>query len=202
MPTVSIRGGETLAVEVEGRVGAANDDYLHAAQALLPPGAAWTLRRGSTLANTLAGLVREFARVEASAARLIEDSDPTTTQELLPRWENLAGLPGCGDLPSTVEGRQDALQAKLTQSVSPNPATFRAMAVVLGYTGVVVTRNEARPFVAGSSAGDSLRGGPWHAAWSITTDQSTDNDDLLRCLVGQVAPQHGTVIFNLGATPV
>lgn len=202
MPVVTMYGSAYAYAFEEAALDVSNEDYLAVFQDLLPHGPAWTRRPGAWLTKLLRGLAREPSRIELTAAQLIEETDYRTTQLLLEEWEDFAGLPGCGEVPATVPERQAALHAKLTQNISPTPATFQAIAEGLGYTGVVVNRSEAVPFTVGSTVGDTLRGGPWRHAWSITANESTDNDALLRCLVNQLAPQHGIVIFNLGTVGI
>ena len=48
-------------------------DYLEQMRALLPRGPAWSAEMGSSHANFLDGLAQEFARIDATAMRLIED---------------------------------------------------------------------------------------------------------------------------------
>lgn len=202
MPVVDMYGSAYVYAFEEAALDQSNEDYLTVFQDLLPHGPAWTRRPGAWLTRLLRGLAREASRVELTAAQLIEETDYRETQLLLPEWEAFAGLPDCGQVSDDISERQAALHAKLTQNISPTPSTFQSIAEGLGYTGVVVTRTEANPFTVGSTVGDTLRGGPWRHAWSITTNESTDNDALLRCLVNQLAPQHGIVIFNLGTVGI
>ncbi len=184
-------------------IDVSNEDYKRVMQDLLPPGPAWTREPDRVLTKLLCGMAREFSRTELQLRRLIEEADPRTTQELLPDWERFLDLPGeCTNPPTTLEGRRQAVLAKLRQRVSPTPEYFKTLAEDLGYTGVVVTTNEGNPFTTISNCNDSLRGGPWLYTWSIQTDQSSDQDDTLDCLVSLVAPAHGTYILYLGTTPI
>jgi uncharacterized protein YmfQ (DUF2313 family) len=172
-----------------------NEDYCNVAQNLLPYGPAWT---GPRLKQFLCGIAREFSRVEWMARRLIEESDPRTTQLLIEEWEAFAGLPGCnGTLGATLEARHQALHAKLTQNLSPTPATFIAIAEALGYTGAIVINN-GNPFTCISNCNDSLYGGPWIFTWTLQVDASSANDAILECLVRELTPQHTTVLFEYG----
>lgn len=203
MPVVDISGaGDSYAFEGTF-LDISDEAYKRVLQDLLPYGPAWTREPDRILTRLLCGLSREPSRTEFQARRLIEEADPRTTQELIDDWERFVGLPGdCENPPTDLEERRQAVVAKLRQRVSPTPAYFQSLAEGLGYTGVVVTRNEQNPFTAISNCNDSLRGGPWSYTWSIQTNESTDLDDTLRCLVALVAPQHGTALLYLGTTPV
>ncbi len=202
MAVVDISGtAYALALE-ESLLDVSNEDYLPVLQSLLPYGPAWTRRPEAWLTKVLQGLAREPSRVEMAAGAIIEETDYRTTQELLTEWEAFAGLPDCASTSGELSDRQAALHAKLTQNISPTPATFQAIAENQGYTGVVVSRNEARPLRVGFRVGDHVRGGDWHFTWSITTDQSTSQDSLLQCLVSQLAPEHGQVVYYLGTDPI
>lgn len=200
-----ISAGETAEIQAQGlyinttalyaESNLNSEDYGSQAIDLLPQGPAW---EGDSLKQFLAVVVREFSRIEWRARRLIEESDPRTTQELLAEWEALAGLPACGGPgPDTVAGRQQALVAKLTQNLSPTPATFVALAESLGYTGVSVVSN-ADPFTCISDCNDSLYGGPWIFTFTIVVDASSENDSTLECLAEALAPVHTTVLFQYG----
>jgi len=76
------------------------EEYLSQLQALLPPGAAWPRQGDAELTAVLQALADEFARVDQSADRLIDESDPRTASDLLTGWEADTGLPDpyAGDL--------------------------------------------------------------------------------------------------------
>lgn len=202
----TLSAGECAEIQAQGldirsaTIGAESninsEDYAEQAISLLPPGPVW---EGSRFRAVIAATVREFSRIEWRARRLIEESDPRTTQELLGEWERFAGLPACGlPLGETVLARQQALAAKLTQSISPTPAAFIAIAEALGYTGAVV-RNEGDPFTCISNCNDSLAGDQWIYTFTLVVDASSANDAVLECLATALAPAHTTVLFEYGA---
>lgn len=184
----------TTALDAESNIN--HDDYGLQAADLLPPGSAWT---GARLKQFLSTAVREFSRVEWRARRLIEESDPRTTQELLSEWESFAGLPACGGPgPETVAGRQQALVARLTQQLTPTAAAFIEIAESLGYTAVTVTSN-ADPFTCTSNCNDVLGGADWIFTFTVSVDASSENDATLECLVNALKPVHTTALFEYGA---
>lgn len=200
----SLSGGDTAEIQAQGlsitattiraECSISNDDYGHQATDLLPHGPAW---EGSRFRNFVAESVRELSRVEWRARRLIEESDPRTTQELLTEWERFAGLPDCGATPGTVAERQAVLAAKLTRKLSPTPQAFIDIAEGLGYTGVVI-RPEGDPFTCVSDCIDSLYGGQWIHTFTIVVDASSANDAALECMARALAPAHTTVLFEYG----
>jgi uncharacterized protein YmfQ (DUF2313 family) len=196
MPIVELIGADDSSETEDTTLDVVSLDYLRVLQDLLPPGPAWNRRPGSWLTRLLQGLSYEPARIERDAQRLIEEADPSTTQELLEDWERFAGLPEtCGQAPTTVEGRQQALVAKLTQNLSPRPATFITIAEDLGYTGVSV-RREGDPFTCISNCNDTLRGAAWIFTWTLVVAEHSANDDTLRCMVQRLAPIHSHVLFE------
>jgi uncharacterized protein YmfQ (DUF2313 family) len=56
-------------------------DYLSQLQALLPQGAAWTRERDAALTRLLDAFAEEFARVDARARQLLDESDPRSTYD-------------------------------------------------------------------------------------------------------------------------
>ncbi len=186
-------------------------DYRRQLQALLPRGAAWTRALGAVLTRVLDAIAQEFARIDARARRLIDEAIPTTTTELLPDWERVAGLPdNCsGVLRDTLQGRRLDLVSKLAATGGQTPAYYREVARALGY---VVTIEEFRPFRVGSRVGGRLYDEPWHHAWQITAPnthmtyfragQSRVGERLrawgnqaLECRINQLKPAHTVVIF-------
>lgn len=124
---------------------------------LLPRGPAWRGKNeaGTVLYLLIDGIKEEFLRIHQRALRLLEESDPRTTAELLPEWEKDLGLPGQGQsLAPTFEGRRKQVVAKETARGGQSIPFFVALALKLGY---VVTINNQRPFRTGASVtGDFL----------------------------------------------
>ena len=110
-------------------------DYLSQLRGLLPSGVAWRAADGLSITNLLQAMADELARVDGRAAQLHEEADPTTTNEILPDWERIAGLPdNCSEtLADTVQQRRSALVSKLTQQGGQSPQYFIDIAAALGY---------------------------------------------------------------------
>jgi len=190
-------------------------DYLEQLKTLLPPGQAFPREAGTTLHDLLDGMSIELARVDSRGEALPIEANPSSTNELLPDWERVAGLPDkcSGVLEETLQGRKSALLTKLTSTGGQSPGYFIQLAASLGYT---VTIEEYRPFRAGrSSAGDLLTNGPWIFTWLIRAPEVSVTDfragrsaagerlrtwgnDTLECKLNQLKPAHTIALFAYG----
>lgn len=189
------------------------EQYRAQLKALLPSGQAFPRERGNTLDALLDAMSIELARDDARADQLVVEAIPSTTTELLPDWERVAGLPdNCsGSLADTVQGRRRDLVAKLNSLGGQSKAYFIALAAQLGFT---ISIEEFRPFRAGlSGAGDSLTNGDWAFTWRVNggsvpiirfrAGQSSAGEPLaswgnsaLECRFNQLKPAHTHIIFS------
>ena len=190
-------------------------DYLEQLKTLLPPGQAFPREAGTTLHDLLEGMSIELARVDARGDTLPVEANPASTNELLSEWERVAGLPDkcSGFLEATLQGRKNALLAKLSSTGGQSAAYFIELAGTLGYT---VTIEEYRPFRAGRSyAGDPLTNGDWVFTWLVRAPQTsvisfragasaagerlrTWGNDTLECKINQLKPAHTIALFAYG----
>ncbi|GAB7527903.1 DUF2313 domain-containing protein [Pseudomonas sp. 3A(2025)] len=190
-------------------------DYLEQLKMLLPPGQAFPRDAGTTLHNLLDGMSIELARVDGRGEALPLEANPASTNELLSDWERVAGLPDkcSGELEETLQGRKNALLAKLSSTGGQSAAYFIELARTLGY---VVTIEEFRPFRAGRScAGDALTNGPWRFTWRVHAPQTSIisfragisgagerlriwGNDTLECKINQLKPAHTFALFAYG----
>lgn len=190
-------------------------DYLEQLKALLPPGQAFPREAGTTLHDLLDGMSIELARVDARGNALPLEANPSSTVELLTDWERVAGLPDkcSGTLEETIQGRKQALLAKLTSTGGQSIAYFTELAAALGYE---VTIEEFRPFRAGlSRAGDALTNGAWMFTWRVRAAATaiisfragmsvagerlrTWGNDTLECKINQLKPAHTVALFAYG----
>lgn len=173
-----------------------NARYLQLLQALLPPGLAWTRDEDAELTKLLRGLSVEPGRVEARSEALIEEIDPRTTTELLPDWERVFALPGKCGAPSTVEGRRQALHAKML-GPGETPASLPNLAAVASALGYEVTIREYGlddMLTCVSPCTSALYSRKWMYVWDVTTTSGA-NDTQLECQLRDLAPQHTLVRF-------
>lgn len=188
--------------------------YLESLQSLLPPGQAWTRQADADLTKVLRIVAGEFARIDARAQQLINESDPRTTTEMLSDWEATVGLPNkCSGLGQTLQERRQAVVQKLTMGGGQSKAFYIELAELLGYE---ITIDEFRPFICGiSRCGDVLNGG--HEVrfyWRVNvpdprltyfrTGISTCGERLmtvqraedLECALNYAKPAHTELIFS------
>lgn len=190
-------------------------DYLEQLKTLLPPGQAFPREAGTTMHDLLDGMSIELARADARGETLPFEANPSSSGEMLSDWERVAGLPDkcSGVLEETLQGRRNALLAKLSSTGGQSPAYFIELAGVLGYD---VTIEEYRPFRAGiSHAGDPLTNGDWVFTWLIRAPESTVisfragvsaagerlrawGNDTLECKINQLKPAHTIALFAYG----
>jgi uncharacterized protein YmfQ (DUF2313 family) len=187
-------------------------DYLEQLKTLLPPGQAFPREAGTTLHKLLDGMSIELARVDGRGELLPLEANPASTNELLSDWERVVGLPdNCsGALEGTLQGRRNALLAKLASTGGQSPAYFISIAAALGYE---VTISEFRPFRVGmSEVGDALTNGDWQFTWQVNGPETTVltfrvglsavgeplrswGTSSLECKIRQLAPAHTIPIF-------
>jgi uncharacterized protein YmfQ (DUF2313 family) len=111
-------------------------DYQTQLLALQPPGVALPADPGSTWGLFQLALAEEFARVDARALALLEETDPRTVYELLADWERASGLPdGCVTAEQTIAERRAALVAKWGPAGNLSRQYFIDFAARLGYDG-------------------------------------------------------------------
>ena len=190
------------------------DNYLSQLKALLPLGDLWdSFRQSGTLFSAfLDAFAQTFARIDARAEDLLDESDPRTTYELLPEWETEAGLPDtCTTQADTIQERRDALVSKLTSIGDQSRPYFISIAAELGYE---ITITEFRPFVAGSDAGDVISNGDWIYTWQVNAAEETIRpfvagsgtgellrdwgNEILECVINKYKPAHTLVQFAYG----
>lgn len=197
---------------------ATEQDYLQQAQAMLPPGPAWTRSPDATLTKVLEVFAAVSAGVASRGERLVFEANPANSMELLPDWERVTGLPDecakCIDSPKTVEERRNDLVIHLRANSEPTPAYFESLGARLGYEIIV---NELRPFICGlSRCGDRLNGGHASRYNSVTvfikgsrsvrfrTGVSRCGEKLLtiryatelECVLNKLKPAHVVFIYS------
>lgn len=184
--------------------------YVEQLRELLPPGKALDDGGDGVLTQLLTGLAQEYARVDASAGNLIDESLPDSTFQLLPDWERVCALPDdCTPAGQAIEQRRQAVCARLLGNGTPSIPYLTAVAAQLGYT-VIVERCRARRY--GLPLGTPYGGIPWQFTWEVHAPLITLNsrtygaatygspyaswqNDVLECVIKQHAPAHTVVHF-------
>ena len=109
-------------------------------QNLLPKGAFWNRREGSTLTQYFDALGNEFSRIDGRVDDLIEEKDTRYTTELLEEWERDLGLPDeCSADGASVAERRQLVHAKVTSKGDLSPQYFMDLAESYGYTATITT---------------------------------------------------------------
>lgn len=198
-------------------MGMTGEDYARQLAQLLPPGQAWQVEPGKNIHGLLRGIGEALARVHTRADDLSREVDPAQTLELLDRFEAVLGLPDkcSGELETTIQGRRNAVMAKLFSTGGQSIPFFVGVGQALGFE---VSITEFRAFRAGrSSAGDSLTNGDdWAYAWRIDAPEVTVipfragksaageplqawGNDTLECKMNQLKPAHTSLLIGYGA---
>ncbi|HET6606753.1 MAG TPA: putative phage tail protein [Rhodopila sp.] len=194
-------------------------DFLGAFIRLLPRGAVWTTIADA--ANTNQGLALEalmptYVRSAESAAALLVDAFPATTDQLLPEWQATLGLPGpCAGSSPTLQQSQAQVVARLTgRGKNQSQAFYINFAKNLGYDITITQFIPARAGIL--RAGTPAYGIPWAFAWQVNAPSvtvtyfragrsaagealSVGGNNVLQCELTRLAPAHTTVLFNFGS---
>lgn len=170
------------------------EDHAGALERLLPRGRIWILDRAKQLWALLTGFGDELARIDGRGIDLVEESDPRTTDELLPDWERFAGLPDpCAPVPVTKADRRLALEARLTAVGGQSKAYFIARAAAMGIVVTITIWPFGLPFRMGTSRiGQPLNGTAAIYHWLVDGPAATSADDRERliCLFDRLEPSH------------
>lgn len=183
---------------------------------LFPPGPIWSRVVGGRFAAFLAGAAEELARVHNEIAGLVDEFDPSTTDDLLEDWERVAGLPEpCDpDPPTDKPTRRQLLVAKLRSVGGQTPSYYKAISDAA--TGEDCTINEfsGSLFTAGSTAGSPLYSSGWAFWWSVSipnTDPTffkagdgaggalavyPSTVSSLGCMLDRIKPEHTRFFFD------
>lgn len=194
-------------------------DFLGAFIRLLPRGGVWTAvgQGGNTIeGQALETLMPTHVRLTESAADLLIDAFPATTDQLLPEWQATLGLPDpCAGPSPTLAQSQAQVVARLTgRGGTRSVAYYINFAATLGYD---ITVTQFAPFVAGRGrAGQSARGAAWAYAWQVNAPSVTVTyfragrspageplaafgNTVLQCELNRINPAHTVILYNFGA---
>lgn len=189
-------------------------DYESQMEALLPRGPIWRRSRGSTLDAVIYSAAREFARVDARLASVLDEADPRTSTEMLTEWFTDWGVPSdCikAIANPTLEMMRQELIAKITSNQGLTADFFEGLAGVLGYDAAVTTfdtftcaslcdarlydENWRTTFVLGIAFAEDGHAKYFETTWTADQPLATWGNALLECLIKALAPAHVNVIF-------
>ncbi|WP_122439429.1 YmfQ family protein [Pseudomonas viridiflava] len=190
------------------------EHYAEQLQALLPPGPAWDPERVPEVQQLIAGLSREFARIDGRAFDLLNEMDPATVSELVPDWERVMNLPDpCLGLKPLFEDRRLSVRQRLVAVGGQNAAFYVGIAVSQGYPDASVI--EFRAPRMGRSRFGQAHFGTWNAQfmWTLNTGGrqrlgrrfgasywgerfGVNPGTAIECLIRRAAPAHGIEFIN------
>lgn len=166
----------------------------------------------SILSAELAAEGRALDAAQSAADRILIESDPRTTMQMLVDWERVAGLPDrcSADLVLSLEQRQAALTAKLTLQGGQSRAYFIAMAEKFGYPGATIT--EFNPMTCNDTCNAALSSEDDRFVWQInlpsgggvfiancnsdcTSSLASWGDAQVECAIRKFSPANTTPVF-------
>ena len=178
---------------------------------LLPEGAVWTKDLDSELGKLMAGIAVEFARIEQRADDVINESLPSSTNELIDEWETQYSLPDCctADENQTDEKRiMDVCQSYRMRGSQSNAFFIEAAAVL----GEQITITEYQQFTFGMQFGNQFANDDWAYTWQVNTrvvdyrefkcgdafgvSHRSWINKRLECVFTNIKPAHMHVIFS------
>lgn len=192
-------------------------EYAQGLNDLLPLGAAWPRDPGSVLQMVVSGLAQVWGdQTEVKAATLLKvESDPRSTNLLLPDWERAFGLPDdcLNNSPTDPVARRTNLVNKMTFLGAQDRQFFITQAALYGQT---VSIREYSPYQCGiSGVGDTTNIEPdglgsfrWGLAnetirfyWTVgvTALTASWNGADPFCVMNRWKPAHTIVVFDYSA---
>ena len=192
----------------------AAEHYANQLAQLLPPGKIWDDLRAqdSNAMLLLDAVAQEFARHDARADALLNETDPRSLLELITDWEDYLGLPDkCVGLGATLAQRREAVHAILTNTAGQSRQYFIGVAAELGFPDVAIT--EYDPHTVDASVDAPIYGIDWRFAWKLSApqpdieqfnaDSSVDESlgeqsstERLECVINFRKPAHTIALFE------
>lgn len=187
--------------------------YVSLLHKLLPSGKAWNKESNSNLTKLCMGVAQEFIRVERRGDELLIELDPSRTNELMPDWEKLLGLPDSAfGSPTTQQERRNLIRLKVGSRGGQSRKFFIDLVKALGFDIEII---EHRPFRVGvSSVGDALTNSPdWAHSWTVVLKQAAIyhfrvgessvgeplreiRNDVVKQVIEKLRPAHTKVLFS------
>lgn len=177
-------------------------DFATLIHALMPRGKVWPRDPTAVMAQVINGLAPTWARHTQANNNLLVDAFPLTAVELLPEWESTLGLPDpCAGSSPTLQGRQQQVVARLTNSGGQSVPYFIGYAKTLGYT---VTVTEFTPFRVGQQRmGCQLGTQDWAFTWQINSALNTVSYfQTGQSYVGQALASWGNAVLQCELTAI
>lgn len=172
--------------------------YKDSLRSLLPPGIAW---KGEKFLELIDAFATELARFEASSEYLQHEVFPVNSNDLLPDWERVAGLPDKDfPLPSDLQERRETVISRLSIITSPTKEEIERVALAGGF---VIRLDEIQPWRIGTSAiGDPVAGNQWLFIFYVNTFTGLTSDEQARLIsiIKRFKPAHTVAVFDFRDT--
>lgn len=202
---------EVSFLETEDAVTAEDiEQFLAAYQELLPPGPIWETESDNDLYLLMEALSVEASRVYEQTNTMVRELRPFSTEQLVPEWEEVLGLPDlCDPPPSTLEARQAAISARFLARGGQSANYY--IGLLKAVFNVDATIDQNWPWGTPSHTGDGTSGSGSVCGDSISSLStgltfrvnvpgsqvgSQEIADRLECLIRRVKPEHTNVVFN------
>ena len=184
---------------------------------LLPRGILWTVRAGSVWEGLLRGLGAEMGNVDERVVDYLRESDPRTSDELIPDWERVLNIPGtCGNLEETSVARRFQIVSKLTAQGGQSISYFVSVALSLGFAVTIEEFPMAETGV--TVCGDELNGEDCRFVWTIHAPSATpfffrigesgagdplvaSDVTVLECTIQDLRPAQSELFFEYDLPP-
>lgn len=147
-------------------------------------------------ANLLMAFAEELNRLDTRMVDFEKETIPGLSEEMLPDWEEMAGLPDeCTPLAPTIPERQARVHTHITQNkgdpalveFNRNQTFFIQYASALGYTITITEPLESEVFRVGRNRVGDRVGSTDHAfTWKVEGDW----DATLQCIFEKIKPAH------------
>jgi len=180
------------------------EDYRRQLEALLPPGPVWPRDQDGILGLLIEAFGAEMAKAHADALGLLTEIIPSSTSELLPDWEGVAGLPDeCSPLSLTETERRFDVLARLNSLGGASASYFESVSAALGFTTAAAVDHPQ--FRAGfDQVGiDPLIDDLYALTWTVQVDvtgKSPAQIAALRCVLEKLKPEHTLIEFIFTTT--
>ncbi len=163
--------------------------------------------RGSTWSTLMTCFALELERLEQQVVDMFRESVPGLSEDLLPDWERVLGLPDeCSTGINSIPERQAIAHTKYTANYTTlNAAFYEQYAADLGSTIVLQVAPEGNIFRVDENRvdrtpaegidGARLGSIGTYAQWVIEISASDPNKDYLKCYFSRIAPAHVRFIW-------
>jgi uncharacterized protein YmfQ (DUF2313 family) len=174
-------------------LGQTADDYKESLKSLAPKGTCWPTSDDSNWIKLLDAVAQEYARVDGRGVDLVTEAFPDSSDELLPNWEKLVGLPDAfSDPDATIEERRQQVLFKLQARGGQSEEYIESLIEALGYPAKIYDS----PFCAGiSTAGEFCFDDEWVNYFFVLVGGPVYDEASVEGRVRSIQPAHSDSVF-------